>query len=99
MYNEKLNKEVLLLPAILCVITVALALIVGVVTFAIDHYQSEEQCGTKIGNAEAAREIIDDAVKTAETTKRSSFGSEGRVHRRRMILKKRRKKEGRTAAL
>ena len=55
------------MPVILCVIiAAALALIVGVVT----RYLTI----TKIGNAEAkAREIIDDAVKTAETTKKEAL--------------------------
>lgn len=71
------------MPVILCVIiAAALALIVGVVTRYLTITNLKNNAESKIGNAEAkAREIIDDAVKTAETTKKgSSFGSEGRVH-------------------
>lgn len=70
------------MPVILCVIiAAALALIVGVVTRYLTITNLKNNAESKIGNAEAkAREIIDDAVKTAETTKRKLFGSEGRVH-------------------
>ena len=70
------------MPVILCVIiAAALALIVGVVTRYLTITNLKNNAESKIGNAEAkAREIIDDAVKTAETKKGSSFGSEGRVH-------------------
>lgn len=70
------------MPVILCVTIAALALIVGVVTRYLTITNLKNNAESKIGNAEAkAREITDDAVKTAETTKKgSSFGSEGRVH-------------------
>ena len=52
-------------------IAVALALIVGVVTRFATISSLKNNADSKIGNAEAkAREIIDDAVKTAETTKK-----------------------------
>ena len=58
-------------------VAVALALIVGVVTRFATISSLKNNADSKIGNAEAkAREIIDDAVKTAETTKGSSFRSE-----------------------
>ena len=59
------------MPVILCVIiAAALALIVGVVTRYLTITNLKNNAESKIGNAEAkAREIIDDAVKTAETTK------------------------------
>ena len=58
------------MPVILCVIiAAALALIVGVVTRYLTITNLKNNAESKIGNAEAkAREIIDDAVKTAETT-------------------------------
>ena len=60
------------MPVILCVIiAAALALIVGVVTRYLTITNLKNNAESKIGNAEAkAREIIDDAVKTAETTKK-----------------------------
>lgn len=63
------------MPVILCVIiAAALALIVGVVTRYLTITNLKNNAESKIGNAEAkAREIIDDAVKTAETTKRKLF--------------------------
>ena len=63
------------MPVILCVIiAAALALIVGVVTRYLTITNLKNNAESKIGNAEAkAREIIDDAVKTAETTKKESL--------------------------
>ena len=55
-------------------IAVALALIVGVVTRFATISSLKNNADSKIGNAEAkAREIIDDAVKTAETTKKEAL--------------------------
>ena len=55
-------------------VAVALALIVGVVTRYLTITNLKNNAESKIGNAEAkAREIIDDAVKTAETTKKESL--------------------------
>ena len=51
-------------------VAVALALIVGIITHFVTVSNLRKNAESKIGNAEAkAREIIDDAVKTAETTK------------------------------
>ena len=63
------------MPIIVCVvIAVALALIVGVVTRFVTISNLKKNAESKIGNAEAkAREIIDDAVKTAETTKKEAL--------------------------
>ena len=63
------------MPVILCVIiAAALALIVGVVTRYLTITNLKNNAESKIGNAEAkAREIIDDAVKTAETTKKEAL--------------------------
>ena len=65
------------------IIAIALALIVGIVTHFVTISNLKKDADSKIGNAESkAREIIDDAVKTAETTKkRSALGSEGRVYK------------------
>ena len=53
------------------IIAIALALIVGIVTHFVTISNLKKDADSKIGNAEAkAREIIDDAVKTAETTKK-----------------------------
>ncbi len=50
------------------------ALIVGVVTRFATISSLKNNANSKIGNAEAkAREIIDDAVKTAETTKKEAL--------------------------
>ena len=55
-------------------IAVALALIVGVVTRFATISSLKNNADSKIGNAEAkAREIIDDAVKTAEPTKKEAL--------------------------
>ena len=52
----------------------ALALIVGIITHFVTVSNLRKNAESKIGNAEAkAREIIDDAVKTAETTKKESL--------------------------
>ena len=70
-------------------VAVALALIVGIITHFVTVSNLRKNAESKIGNAEAkAREIIDDAVKTAETTKKESG--------QRMNLRKRRKKEERS---
>lgn len=56
------------------VIAVALALVVGVITHFLTISNLRKDADSKIGNAEAkAREIIDDAVKTAETTKKEKL--------------------------
>ena len=56
------------------VIAVALALIVGIITHFVTISNLRKNADSKIGNAEAkAREIIDDAVKTAETTKKEAL--------------------------
>ena len=56
------------------VIAVALALIVGIITHFVTISNLRKNADSKIGNAEAkAREIIDDAVKTAETTKKEAM--------------------------
>ena len=56
------------------VIAVALALIVGIITHFATISKLRNNAESKIGNAEAkAREIIDDAVKTAETTKKEAL--------------------------
>ena len=66
---------------IMIIIAVALALIVGIISHIATVSRLKKNAENKIGNAEAkAREIIDDAVKTAETTKKEAFGSKGRVH-------------------
>ena len=55
-------------------VAVALALIVGIITHFVTVSNLRKNAESKIGNAEAkAREIIDDAVKTAETTKKESL--------------------------
>ena len=56
------------------VIAVALALIVGIISHFVTVSNLKKNAESKIGNAEAkAREIIDDAVKTAETTKKEAL--------------------------
>ena len=56
------------------VIAVALALIVGIISHFATVSNLKKNAESKIGNAEAkAREIIDDAVKTAETTKKEAL--------------------------
>ncbi len=56
------------------VIAIALALIVGVVTHFLTVSNLKNNAESKIGNAETrAREIIDVAVKTAETTKKEAL--------------------------
>lgn len=56
------------------VIAVALALIVGIITHFVTISNLRKNAESKIGNAEAkAREIIDDAVKNAETKKKESL--------------------------
>ena len=55
-------------------VAVVLALIVGIITHFVTVSNLRKNAESKIGNAEAkAREIIDDAVKTAETTKKESL--------------------------
>ena len=55
-------------------IAVALALIVGIITHFATISNLRKNAESKIGNAESrAREIIDDAVKTAETTKKEAL--------------------------
>ena len=56
------------------IIAVALALIVGIISHFATVSSLKKNAENKIGNAEAkAREIIDDAVKTAETTKKEAL--------------------------
>ena len=56
------------------IIAIALALIVAIVTRALTISSLKKDADSKIGNADVkAREIIDDAVKTAETTKKEGF--------------------------
>ena len=56
------------------VIAVALALIVGIISHFATISNLKKNAESKIGNAEArAREIIDDAVKNAETTKKEAL--------------------------
>ncbi len=56
------------------IIAVALALIVGIVTRQLTITNLKNNAESKIGNAETrAREIIDDAVKTAEATKKEAL--------------------------
>ena len=56
------------------VIAVALALITGVVTYRATVSKLKNDANSKIGNAETrAREIIDDAVKTAEAAKKEAL--------------------------
>ena len=59
---------------IMIIIAVALALIVGIISHFATVSSLKKNAENKIGNAEAkAREIIDDAVKTAETTKKEAL--------------------------
>ena len=56
------------------IIAVALALIVGIITHYATISNLKKNAESKIGNAETrAREIIDDAVKTAEATKKEAL--------------------------
>ena len=59
----------------LCIIiAVALAVIVGIISHLVTVSNLKKNAESKIGNAETrAREIIDDAVKTAETTKKEAL--------------------------
>jgi ribonuclease Y len=60
--------------SIAIVIAVALALIAGVVTYLATVSKLKNDADSKIGNAESrAREIIDDAVKTAEAAKKEAL--------------------------
>lgn len=62
------------MPIMEIIIAVALALIVGVVVRFVTISNLKKNAESKIGNAEnRAREIIDDAVKTAETTKKEAL--------------------------
>ena len=66
-----------------CVIAVAVTLVISVpVTFVVTSAYRKKETETKIGNAEEkAREIIDDALKSAEAKKRRrSAGGKGRIH-------------------
>ena len=55
-------------------IAVALALIAAIITHFVTISNLKKNADSKIGNAESrAREIIDDAVKTAETTKKEAL--------------------------
>ena len=61
-------------PGLSIVIAVALALIVGIISHFVTISNLRKNAESKIGNAEKrAREIIDDAVKTAETTKKEAL--------------------------
>ena len=73
------------------ILAAALALIVGMVSRFLTISGLKKNAESKIGNAEAkAREIIDDAVKTAETTKKEAL--------QRIILRRRQKKEERNCS-
>ncbi len=62
------------MEAIGIIIAVALAIIVGIVTRHVTITNLKNNAESKIGNAETkAREIIDDAVKTAEATKKEAL--------------------------
>ncbi len=62
------------MPIMEIIIAVALALIVGVIVHFVTVSNLKKNAESKIGNAESkAREIIDDAVKTAETTKKEAL--------------------------
>ena len=80
------------------ILAAALALIVGMVSRFLTISGLKKNAESKIGNAEAkAREIIDDAVKTAETTKKEALLEVNRS-RQRMILRRRQKKEERNCS-
>ena len=62
------------MPIMEIIIAVALALIVGVIVHFATVSNLKKNADSKIGNAESkAREIIDDAVKTAEATKKEAL--------------------------
>ncbi|MDD3360461.1 MAG: ribonuclease Y [Hespellia sp.] len=62
------------MPIISIIIAIALALIVGIVTRFLTISSLKNDAESKIGNADVkAREIIDDAVKTAETAKKEGL--------------------------
>ena len=82
-------------------IAVALALIVGVVTRYLTITNLKNNAESKIGNAEAkAREIIDDAVKTAETTKKEALleVKEESIRTKNDLEKETKRKEGRNCS-
>ena len=60
---------------IITIVAVVIALVVAsVVTYFVTVSKLKNDAASKIGNAESrAREIIDDAVKTAETTKKEAL--------------------------
>ena len=62
------------MPAMYIVLAIALALVVAVITYFATVNKLKNDADSKIGNVETrAREIIDDAVKTAETTKKEAL--------------------------
>ena len=81
------------------ILAAALALIVGMVSRFLTISGLKKNAESKIGNAEAkAREIIDDAVKTAETTKKEALLEVKEESIKRMILRRRQKKEERNCS-
>ena len=70
----------MLIPIIIAVVVTLI--VVMPVTYFVTVSKLKNDANSKIGNADVkAREIIDDALKTAETKKEgSTFGSKGRVH-------------------
>ncbi len=74
MYNENLIKEVLLYMLPYIITAVVSILVSAVVVWFISDFYHKKAANSKIGNAEEkARQIIDEAVKTAETKKREAL--------------------------
>ena len=73
MYNENLIKEVLLYMLPYIITAVVSILVSAVVVWFISDFYHKKAANSKIGNAEEkARQIIDEAVKTAETKNRNN---------------------------
>ena len=73
MYNENFIKEVLLCADAMIAVVITL-IVTAVLTYFITTAYHKNVANAKIGNAEdRAREIIDEAVKTAETKKREAM--------------------------
>ena len=91
------------MPIIVCVvIAVALALIVGIITHFVTISNLRKNAESKIGNAETkAREIIDDAVKTAEATKKEALleVKEESIRTKNELEKRRRREETNCSAM
>ena len=84
------------MPTIISIIIAVVAFIVAaVITRFLTVSSLTKDADSKIGSAETrAREIIDDALKTAETTKKEALGSKRRVYQdKRMNSKKRQRKD------